>query len=123
MEGGTLPRTGGSITPFALIPAAKLCPCLTKVGAVWPFNWAATDPLNILMFKFVEPPAVEMPICPEVPRIPAVPTGDSILKLDFLSNFLTSKTMSPNSRSKTVWEELGSPFISDSFLPLESNFS
>ena len=58
-----------------------------------------------------------------VPRIPAVPTGDSILKLDFLSSFLTSITISPISMSITVSDLLGSPFNSLRFVLDISNFS
>ena len=120
---GTFPKVGGRIIPAALIPAEKLCPCLTKVEISEPFRRVATEPLNMLMFKFVPPLLAITPIWPDVPRIPAVPTGDSILKLDLLSNFLTSKTISPSSKSITVWEELGSPFISDNFFLPGSNFS
>ena len=93
---------GGRIIPLALIPAEKLWPCLTMVAISDPRNCVATDPLNILMLRLVAPLLAIIPIWPDVPRIPAVPTGDSILKLDRLSNFLTSKTISPNSKSITV---------------------
>ena len=52
-----------------------------------------------------------------------MPTGDSTLKLDDLSNFLTSRIISPISKSITVSEALGSPFNSESFLLFGSNFS
>jgi hypothetical protein len=56
-----------------------------------------------------------------VPRIPAVPTGDSILKLDFLSSFLISTTISPKFKSITTSEELGSPSNSESLVAPGSN--
>ena len=44
------------------------------------------------------------------------------MKLDCLSNFLTSNTISPSCKSKTVCEELGSSLILESVFPLVSNF-
>jgi hypothetical protein len=58
-----------------------------------------------------------------VPRIPAVPTGESILKLDFLSSFLMSTTMSPMLRSMRTSDELGSPSSSESFALPGSNLA
>ena len=58
-----------------------------------------------------------------VPRIPAVPTGESILKLDSFLSFLTSTTISPRLKSIIVSDGLGSSFRAES-LPadLGSNF-
>ena len=50
-----------------------------------------------------------------VPRIPAVPTGESILKLDSFLSFFTSTTISPRLRSMTVSEGLGSSLRAESF--------
>ena len=46
-----------------------------------------------------------------------------MLKLDFLSNFLMSTTISPISRSIRVSEELGSPSNSESFVAPGSNLA
>ena len=45
---GTYLEQGEHYT-ICTLPAAKLCPCLTMVGAVCPLSCAATEPLNILM--------------------------------------------------------------------------
>ena len=47
-----------------------------------------------------------------VPRMPAVPTGVVISKLDFALSFLVLTTMSPISRSIRMFEALGSSFSS-----------
>ena len=102
----------------------RLCPGPSRVGNPPPAGVKAISPRNIEVVC-VKPPSgvLATEIAGTVPRIPAVPTGDSILKLDFLSNFFTSTTKSPNSMSNTVFELLGSPFRSLNLVLLVSNFS
>lgn len=84
----------------------------------------AIRPLGTTILLTKPPPGAGLIFIPtRVPRIPAVPTGDSMLKLDFLSNFLMSTTISPISRSIRVSEELGSPSNSESFVAPGSNLA
>ncbi len=121
---GTRPICIGKTSPLGPMPVDRLCPGPRSVGNPPPLGVKAISPLSIEVVC-VNPPSGSFAteIAGTVPRIPAVPTGDSMLKLDCLSNFLTSTTRSPNSMSIMVDELLGSPLSSFNLVLLVSNFS
>ena len=122
---GTLPMRIGRFIPVALMPDARLCPGPSKVGRPPPLGEYAILPLSIWVVWLNPPPgSFATWMRGIVPRIPAVPTGESILKLDSFFSFLTSTTISPRLKSIMVSEGLGSSFRSVSLpMVLGSNFS
>ena len=75
-------------------------------------------PLGTVILLIQPPPAAGRMFIPtRVPRIPAVPTGESMLKLDSFLSFLMSTTMSPTLRSMRTSEALGSSLMVLRFVP------
>ena len=117
------PRVAGGTglsTGCPLVGAVKPLPARTMRGGPPPRG--LKDTVDSVTSKDM-PSLGEKPMPNCVPRIPAVPTGLAISKLDFLFNFLVLTTRAPTSKSTNTLDELGSSSRSPTESPLSSKGS